>query len=114
MHRQSRPTFDPGDAVLDCHLHLLERAHLNLAHALARDAFTTLCSGSSANRCGEQTCRRSFCPAESECCGSPYDTSFQIRVLSCSGGRAGYGRNLKTAKVLSLKAPAKLLALAEG
>jgi hypothetical protein len=35
-------------------------------------------------------------------------------VLSCSGGRAGYGRNLKTAKVLNLKAPAKLLALAEG
>ena len=38
MHRQGRPTFDRGDAVLDCLLHLLERAHLDLAHALARDA----------------------------------------------------------------------------
>ena len=38
MHRQGRPTFDPGDAVLDCLLHLLERAHLDLAHAFARDA----------------------------------------------------------------------------
>jgi hypothetical protein len=38
MHRQGRPTFNRGDAVLDCLLHLLERAHLDLAHALARDA----------------------------------------------------------------------------
>jgi hypothetical protein len=35
MHRQGRPTFDPGDAVLDRLLHLLEGAHLDLAHALA-------------------------------------------------------------------------------
>ena len=54
-----------------------------------------------------------FCPAESECCGGPYDTSFQIRMRSCSGRRARYGCNLETPKVLRLKAPAKLLALAK-
>jgi uncharacterized membrane protein YfcA len=73
----------------------------------------TLCSGSRANRRGEQTCCRSFCPAESECCGGPYDTSFQTRMRSCWGGRARYGCNLETPKVLSIKAPAKLLTLAE-
>jgi uncharacterized membrane protein YfcA len=51
--------------------------------------------------------------AESECCGGPYDTSFQIGMRSCSGGRARYGCNLGTPKVLSLKAPAKLLTFAE-
>ena len=35
MHPQGRPSFDRGDAVLDRLLHLLERAHLDLAHALA-------------------------------------------------------------------------------
>src|SRR5580704_203120 len=35
MHRQGCRNFDRGDAVLDRLLHLLERAHLDLAHALA-------------------------------------------------------------------------------
>ena len=38
MHPQGRPSFDRGDAVLNRLLHLLERAHLDLAHAFARDA----------------------------------------------------------------------------
>ena len=38
MHGQRRPSFDRGDAVLDRLLHFLEGAHLDLAHALARDA----------------------------------------------------------------------------
>ena len=33
-----RQSFDRGDAVLHRLLHLLERAHVDLAHALARDA----------------------------------------------------------------------------
>src|SRR3984893_17777323 len=37
MHRQGRP-FDRGDPVFHRPLHLLESAHLDLAHALARDA----------------------------------------------------------------------------
>ena len=35
---RGRRGIHPGDAVLDRLLHLLERAHVNLAHALARDA----------------------------------------------------------------------------
>ena len=38
MHPQGRPSFDRGDAVLERLLHLLEGAHLDLAHPLARDA----------------------------------------------------------------------------
>src|SRR5258708_27232349 len=38
MHRQGRRSFDRGDAVLHRLLHLLERVHVDLAHALARDA----------------------------------------------------------------------------
>ena len=38
MHRQGRRAFHRGDAVLHRLLHLLEGAHLDLAHALARDA----------------------------------------------------------------------------
>ena len=35
LHRQGHRRFDGGDAVLDRLLHLLEGAHLDLAHALA-------------------------------------------------------------------------------
>ncbi len=38
VHRQGRRSFDRGDAVLDRLLHLLEGAHLDLAHALGRHA----------------------------------------------------------------------------
>ena len=38
MDRQGRPSFDRGDPVFHRPLHLLEGAHLDLAHALARDA----------------------------------------------------------------------------
>ena len=38
MHRQGRRAFHRGDAVLHRLLHLLEGAHLDLAHALERDA----------------------------------------------------------------------------
>ena len=38
MHRQGRRAFHRGDAVLHRLLHLLEGAHLDLAHALARDS----------------------------------------------------------------------------
>src|SRR5258707_8902258 len=38
LHRQGRRSFDRGDAVLHRLLHLLERAHGDLAHALSRDA----------------------------------------------------------------------------
>ncbi len=38
MQRQGRRSFDCGDALLDRLLHLLEGAHLELAHALARHA----------------------------------------------------------------------------
>ena len=38
MHPQGRRSFDRGDAVLDRLLHLLEGAHLDLAHALGRHA----------------------------------------------------------------------------
>jgi hypothetical protein len=71
---------------------------------------STLCSGSSSNYRGEQACRRSFCPVESEYCGSAYDAGLQIRVRSCSRGSRYYGRNLKTTKVLGLEALANLLA----
>jgi hypothetical protein len=37
-NRQGRRSFDRGDAVLDRLLHLFERAHLDLTHALAGDA----------------------------------------------------------------------------
>jgi hypothetical protein len=36
MHRLVYRRFDRGDAILDCLLHLLEGAHLDLPHALAR------------------------------------------------------------------------------
>jgi hypothetical protein len=35
MHGQWRPSFDRGDPVFHRPLHLLEGAHLDLAHALA-------------------------------------------------------------------------------
>src|SRR5258707_9056973 len=38
LHRQGRRSFDRDDAVLHRLLHLLERVHVDLAHALARDA----------------------------------------------------------------------------
>src|SRR6266481_5067279 len=38
LHRQGRRSFNCGDAVLHLLLHLLERVHVDLAHALARDA----------------------------------------------------------------------------
>ena len=38
MHWHGRPSFDRGDPVFHRPLHLLEGAHLDLAHALARDA----------------------------------------------------------------------------
>src|ERR1700730_9505068 len=37
-HLQSSRSIDRGDAVLHRFLHLLQRAHVDLAHALARDA----------------------------------------------------------------------------
>jgi hypothetical protein len=38
MHRQARRGFYRGDPILHRLLHLLKRAHVDLAHALARDA----------------------------------------------------------------------------
>jgi hypothetical protein len=38
MHWHGQPSFDRGDRVSHRPLHLLEGAHLDLAHALARDA----------------------------------------------------------------------------
>src|SRR5713226_403570 len=38
LHRQGRRSFGRGDAVPHRLLHLLERVHVDLAHALARDA----------------------------------------------------------------------------
>ena len=38
MHGQGRPSFHRGDPVFHRPLHLLERTHLDLTHALAGDA----------------------------------------------------------------------------